>query len=104
MQNHSNRIFVGIKTGERLREQLDSSKKSMKPFFNESNPDYLQLMQIGDNEYIGKVIESGISLEYLNNIFMNVKTMLKMIAPAFTFVDDAIKIIALAPMPARAYY
>jgi hypothetical protein len=103
MQNHVNRIFVGIKTGERLREQLDSSKKSMKPFFNENNPEYLQLLQIDGNEYIGKVIESGVSLEILSNVLMNVKTMLKMICPKFFFADDAIKIMALTPMPFRVY-
>ena len=104
MQSDGNTIFVGIKTSERLRERLDSSKSSMKPFFNEKNPEYLQLLQIDDNEYIGKVLKSGVSLENLSNIFMNVKTMLKMICPDFYFADDAIKIIALTPLPSRAYY
>jgi len=104
MQSHGNTIFVGIKTSERLRDQLDSSKASMKPFFKDNNPEYLQIMQIDDNEYIGKVIESGASLENLSNMLMNVKTMLKMICPKFSFADDAIKIIALTPMPSRTYY
>jgi len=104
MQSLGNTIFVGIKTSESLRDQLDSSKTSMKPFFEENNPEYLQLMQIDDNEYIGKVIKSGASLENLSNMLMNVKTMLKMICPKFSFADDAIKIIALTPMPSRTYY
>ena len=104
MQSHGNTIFVGLKTNERLRDQLDSSKSSMKPLFEENNPEYLQLMQIDNEEYIGKVIDSGASLENLSNMLMNVKTMLKMICPAFIFPEDAIRIIALTPMPSRAYY
>jgi hypothetical protein len=76
----------------------------MKPFFEENNPEYLQIVQIDDDEYIGKGIESGVSFENLSNIFMNVKTMLKMICPEFFFTDDAIKIMALIPMTSRTYY
>lgn len=104
MQSDGNKIFVGIKVGDRLRDQLDSSNASMKPFFAGNNPEYLQVMQIDDDEYIGKVTASGAALEALSNMRMNVKTMLQMICPKFTLVDDAIKIFALTPTPARTYH
>jgi hypothetical protein len=90
-----------MKVNDRLRDQLDDSNASMKPFFAGNNPEYLQVMQIDDNEYIGKVTRSGASLEALSNMRMNVKTMLQMICPKFTLSDDAIRIFALTPMPAR---
>jgi len=104
MQSNGNKIFVGIKVGDRLRDQLDSSNASMKPFFAGNNPEYLQVMQIDDDEYIGKVTASGAALEALSNMRMNVKTMLQMICPKFTLVDDPIKIFALTPTPARTYH
>jgi hypothetical protein len=104
MHSNGKTIFVGIKISENLRDQLDSSNDSMKPFFEENNPEYLQVMQIDDNEYIGKVIESGVALEILSNMLMNVKTMLKMICPKSSFTDEAIKIIALTPRPSRTFY
>ena len=104
MQSHGNTIFVGIKVSERLRDQLDASNASMKPFFEEKNPEYLQIMQIDQDEYIGKIIESGASLEALSNMLKNVKTMLQMICPKFPLVDDAIKVLALAPSPSSAYH
>ncbi len=97
MQSNGNKIFVGIKVGDRLRDQLDASNASMKPFFAGNNPEYLQVMQIDDAEHIGKIIPSGASLETLSNMRMNVKTMLQMICPKFTLVDDAIRIFALTP-------
>jgi aspartyl aminopeptidase len=97
MQSNGNKIFVGMKVGDRLRDQLDSSHASMKPFFAGNNPEYLQVMQIDDAEHIGKITPSGASLKTLNNMRMNVKTMLQMICPKFTLVDDAIRIFALTP-------
>ena len=101
MQSNGNRIFVGIKVSDRLRDQLDSSQASMKSFFSEQNTEFLQVMQIDSDEYIGKVTASGTSLEVLSNMLLNVKTMLGMICPKFTVADGAIKIHALAPAPLR---
>ncbi len=104
MQSKDNTIFVGVKVNERLRDQLDSSPASMKAFFNEKNPEYLQVMQIDDDEYIGKITASGAALEALSNMLQNVKTMLQMICPKFVVADGAIKIFALTPTPARIYH
>ena len=65
-----------MKINEKLQDELDASKASMKPYFEDNNPEFLQVMQFDNNEYIGKVIENGASLENLTNILMNVKTML----------------------------
>jgi hypothetical protein len=103
MRSQANTMFVGLKTNERLRDQLDSSKNSVKPFFRDNNPEFLQIMQIDENEYIGKVMENGVSLESINNIFMNVKTMIRMICPTYSFADDAIKCLVLTATPSRNY-
>ena len=96
MHTHANTIFVGLKVNDRLRDQLDASTASMKPFFAGNNPEYLQVMQIDSEEYIGKITANGASLEVLSNTLMNVKSMLQMICPKFTVADGAIKILALA--------
>lgn len=104
MQSDGNTIFVGIKVNDRLRDQLDSSNASMKPFFASNNPEYLQVMRIDSDDYIGKVTESGASLEALGNMLKNVKSMLQMICPKFTLQDDAIKIFALTSMMTSTYH
>ena len=101
MKSQGNTIFVGIKTNEKLHAQLDSSKSEMKSLFKDNNPEYLQILQIDDDEYIGKIIKSDISIEHLNNLLMNVKTMLKMICPKFVFTDTAFRILALTSIPSR---
>ena len=101
MQTNGNTIFVGLKVNDRLRDQLDSSTASMKTFFAGNNPEYLQVIQIDSEEYIGKVTANGTSLDSLGNMLMNVKTMLQMICPGFTVTDGAIKILALTPTSMR---
>jgi hypothetical protein len=101
MQTNGNTIFVGLKVNDRLRDQLDASTANMKSFFAGNNPEYLQVMQIDSEEYIGKVTTNGTSLEALSNMLMNVKTMLQMICPKFIVTDGAIKILALTPSPMR---
>jgi len=103
MQSDGNMIFVGIKINTKLRDLLDASNPSMKPFFEKDDPAFLQVMRFDADEYIGKVIASGTSLEILGNLLMNVKTMLKMICPTFTPADGAIKIFALTEEPARSF-
>ncbi|NUO82222.1 hypothetical protein HUU05_19290 [candidate division KSB1 bacterium] len=102
MQSQGNTIFVGIKINDKLREQLDSSNASMKPFFADNDPEHLQIVQVDEDEYIGKVIASGVALETLSNMRMNVKTMVQMICPKFTFMDSALKVLALAPTSVRS--
>ncbi|MFQ5605331.1 MAG: hypothetical protein ACE5HS_18855 [bacterium] len=103
MQSNDNTIFVGTKISEKLRDHLDSSNASVKQFFAENDPEYLQVLYIDYDEYIGKMTESGASLEDLSNLRMNVKTMLRMICPKFSFPDNAIKIFAVAPTPVRSH-
>jgi len=103
MQSRDTIIFVGLKISEKLQDQLDSSDVSVKQFFAENNPEYLQVMRINDDEYIGKATKSGASLDDLSNMSMNVKTMLKMICSNFFLQDGAIKILAVAPTPMRIF-
>lgn len=97
MQNTENKLIVGIKLNEKLRFQLDESKVSMKHFFENNDPKFLQIIQINSEEYLAKITKSGVSLEDLENMCMNLKTMLKMICPKFIITDNAIKIYAITP-------
>ncbi len=103
MQSTGNSIFVGLKLCDKLRDQLDSSNASAKQFFKEDNPEYLQVLYIDHEEYIGKVTESSASLEALGNMCQNVRTMLRMICPKFSVSEDAIRVLAVAPAQAGSY-
>jgi len=103
MQKNGNLIFVGMKINDKLRDELDSTKAAMRPFFQDHNPEYLQVLEIDNNDYIGKVTESGVSFEKLKNMHLNVKTMLKMIIPKFPVAEDAIKIYCHTPEIMRTF-
>ena len=73
-------------------------------FFNSNDPEFLQILWIDSDEYIGKSTESGASFEKLNNLVLNVKTMLKMITPKFSLDQNALKIYAYTPVHESNYY
>ena len=91
MNNKNDYLFVGMKITEKLRNELDEAKNSMKPFFEENNPRFLQIVHIENDEYIGKIADNGLTFESLNNLMMNVKTMLQMINPSVSFVAESIR-------------
>jgi len=104
MYSDANKIFVGIKINEKLRDNLDAIKAFSKPHAEDSGGEDLYALQIDNDEYFGREIRSGASIENLNNVFMNVKSTLKMTCPKFSFADDAIKFFALIPVPKRTLY
>jgi hypothetical protein len=104
MQSDNSMILVGIKISEKLRDQLDSSKASVKPLFANNDSEFMQVLQIDSNDYIAKITKNGASLEDLSIMCMNLKTMLKMICPKFSIADDAIKIYAHNPSPTKNIY
>lgn len=104
MQSDGNIIFVSMKINDKLRDELDSAKESVKQFFNNNDSKYLQIMYVDSDEYIGKTVPSGASFEIVNNLRMNLKTMLKMICPKFIFADQAITIMALSQITEKTFY
>jgi hypothetical protein len=104
MPSDGNRIFVGIKINERLRDHLDAIKAFSQPSAEDRGGEDLQVLRIDDDEYFGRETRSGASIENLNNVFMNVKTTLKMTCPKYSFADDAIRFFALIPLPKRTLY
>lgn len=97
IQSTNNMILVGIRITEKLRDQLDVSKPSVKPYFAANNSEFLQVFHIDDHEYLAKLTKNGTSLEELDNMFLNLKTMLKLICPRFVISEGAIKIYAYSP-------
>ncbi|MBN2103262.1 hypothetical protein JW835_04390 [bacterium] len=104
MQLNDNIIFVGIKINEKLRDQLDSSKESVKHLFADNNSKFLQILEIDTDDYIAKTIKNGASLDELSNMSMNLKSILKMICPRFSLKEDAIRIYAHTSSIPKKYY
>ncbi|OVE80423.1 hypothetical protein BVY01_00395 [bacterium I07] len=96
MQNNGSTLIVGIKISEKLRDQLDSSKESVKHLLGHNDSEHLQILEIDSDDYLTKTTTSSATLEELSNMCMNLKTMLKMICPKFSIPDDAIRIYALS--------
>ena len=104
MQHQRADLFVGLKITTKLKEQLDESGIGMKEFFNGNTKRFLQVLEIDEDEYLGKICASSCSLENLENVLNNVRSMLKMICPKYSIPEDAIKIQAISTSPWKTFY
>ena len=104
MQNGTYIIFAGIKITDKLRDQLDASQTSVKHLFTGNDSKSLQVMQMDQDDFIVKTVKNGASLEEINNICLNLKSILRIICPKFIIPDDSIRIYAHTPLPVRTLY
>ncbi len=74
-------LFVGIKISKALQNDLDSPAPGTKHYFEASdNKDYLQIVDRGEDKFIGRYIKSGYPAVGLADVSRNICSIVKLIA------------------------
>lgn len=79
MEESSNRLFVGIKITKALQEDIDSPAPGVKHYFEGSNNEYLQIVQLRDERFIGRYVTDGFPVANLADVGRNVCSIVKLI-------------------------
>jgi hypothetical protein len=87
-------LIVGIKINSKLQQSLDRCTPANQIYFQEKNPDYLQIYNLDGEQVLGKVLKPGASLELLADYAHNVKSIIKKICPGYNLPESDIKIYA----------
>jgi len=74
------RLFVGIKISTALQNDLDRPAPGTQHYFQESNENSLQIVDLGTEKYIGRYIKNGFSLADIGDVGRNVCSIMKLIA------------------------
>jgi hypothetical protein len=81
MLDVTKRMFVGIKISKALQYELDSPAPGTKHYFEESNnKDYLQIVNLGEEKFIGRYIKDGFPAVEITDVSRNVCSIVKLIA------------------------
>lgn len=91
--------FLGLKITSKLQDGLDKSSPNNKFYFKDNNPDFLQVVTIESDKYIGKVVEQGVEYKKIEDVCKNIISILNKLCPDITFAVDAIKLHAINPFP-----
>lgn len=98
-------LFFGIKIDSKLRDALANAKPGDRRYFEDNNPDFLQICEVGENEkWIGKIVKGGLNVTAVEDIQRNVLSILRRIALGTRISPSSVKIFAIAkeaPEPER---
>jgi hypothetical protein len=91
MDDAAKRLFVGIKVTRTLQEDLDSPAPGMQQYFDTNN-DYLQIVDLGANKFIGRYLKDGFPVANLADVSRNVCSIVKLITRGKRIEENDIQI------------
>jgi len=88
--------FIGIKITNKLQQELDECNNVYKRYFDGSEPQSLRIVTIDGEEILGRAVEQGTSIDSLENIAQNIRSILSKACPKCNVGDSGIKVYARA--------
>jgi len=80
MEELTKRLFVGIKITKALQDELDSPAPGTKHYFEGGTNDYLQIINLHDEKFIGRYLKDGFPAANIGDVSRNVCSIVKLIA------------------------
>jgi len=88
-------LFFGCKIDSKLREALAQAKPGDRRYFEDPNSEFLRIIAVAEERWIGKVVKAGINVTDVEDIQRNVSSILRRIAPGVRMAASSVKIFAL---------
>ena len=85
-------LIVGVKINVKLQEALDHCLPTHQIYFQDKNPEYLQIFNLEGNQVLGKVMTPGANLDLIHDYVKNVKSIIKKVCPQFSLPENEIKV------------
>lgn len=88
-------LFFGTKIDSKLREALSQAKPGDKKYFDGSSEDFLRIVELPDEKWIGKVIKPGPVVTEVDDIQRNIVSIMRRVAPTARVSASGIRIFVL---------
>jgi hypothetical protein len=88
-------LFFGTKIDSKMREALSQAKPSDKKYFDGSSEDFLRIVELPDEKWIGKVIKPGPVVTEVDDIQRNIVSIMRRVAPGARVSASGIRIFVL---------
>ena len=88
-------LFFGTKIDSKLREALSQCKPGERKYFDGSSEEFLRILEVDEEKWIGKVIKPGPVVTEVDDIQRNIISILRRIAPNARIPASAVKIFVL---------
>jgi hypothetical protein len=87
--------FLGIRINTKLQEGLDRSNPLNRFYFQDNNPEFLQIVTVDQDRYIGKFVEQGAGYTALEDICRNIISIMHKLCPDIAISIEGIRVLAL---------
>lgn len=74
-------LFIGFKASRALRHMIDTLADVQKAYIAGDDSGFLRSFEIGEDLYIGKMVEDGLSTDRVDDIRRNVLSILRKLGP-----------------------
>ena len=78
-------LFVGTKMDSQIRRRLESITGTDRKYFSPDDTTFLTICRLGEDEYVGKVIDERLTTERVDDIRRNVLSILQRLCPEIRF-------------------
>ena len=92
MSDMANRLFVGIKISKALQNDLDNPVPGVKHYYDGTNSNYLQIVNLGDNKIIGRYLDDGFPAANVSYVLRNICSLVKLITRGQRIEEDEVHI------------
>ncbi len=88
-------LFFGTKIDSKMREALSQAKPSDKKYFDGSSEEFLRIVEVEEEKWIGKVIKAGPVVTEVDDIQRNIVSIMRRCAPGARVAASGIRIFVL---------
>ncbi len=74
-------LFVGFKMDGALRRQLGALEGPDRQYVSTEDPTFLSICRLGEDEYVGKLVEGPLTTERVEDVRRNVLSILQRLCP-----------------------
>lgn len=94
------RLFVGIKISPKLQRELDNGTREAERYLTEDQPESLQIVTRGEEQFIGRWLQDGFPVRDLDNVNRNVRSIVSRLTRGLQIAENAVRIYADATISA----
>lgn len=88
------RLFVGIKVSSELQNELNNPAPGTEHYFKSDSDEYLQIINLGDEKFIGRYIKDGFPATDIDNVTRNVCSIVRLITRGHRVEESSVRIYA----------
>jgi len=93
------RLFVGLKISPKLDRELDNPAPGTEGYRAPDHANFLQIIDRGEDKFIGRYVENGISATEMENVSREISNNLKDIIPGHRVQENSLHIYVLGESP-----